>query len=253
MTRASLYDGPFDSKVGWSAAGMGYVVFTENGKIIAIDGGYGDDAERYAFFCKAVIEMLGVIGYYPDILHANDWQTALIPVFKKALYGDTFNNIKSVFTIHNIEYQGVYSMDTFTELFGFSENIRNFVEFNGALNLMKGAIEMTDVLSTVSPSYANEIKHSFFAHGLENIIIKNEQKLCGILNGIDIDYYNPETDPYVFKNYSVSDMSGKAVCKEELQKMIRQEKKSIEKEKAFKKEKTDSDESVFLLLFLLKI
>lgn len=224
----------FNVSVGWrwQYAGVFFYeyqgvkyYFIDNEYYFKRDGniyGFYDDGERFAFFSRAALDTLANLNVYPDVLHLNDWQTAASVIYLKGMYyaDKNYSKIKTVFTIHNIEYQGVYSMDTFTELFGFSENIRNFVEFNGALNLMKGAIEMTDVLSTVSPSYANEIKHSFFAHGLENIIIKNEQKLCGILNGIDIDYYNPETDPYVFKNYSVSDMSGKAVCKQELQKML---------------------------------
>ena len=111
-------------------------------------------------------------------------------------------------------------MDSYEDLFGFSSVMKNFIEFNGCVNLMKGAIEMTDIVSTVSPTYAEEIKSAYFAHGLENIINRNAQKLGGILNGIDIDYYNPETDKCLFKNYSSKDLSGKAVCKSELQKML---------------------------------
>ena len=136
-------------------------------------------------------------------------------------YGDEkFRKIKTVFTIHNIEYQGIYDMFTFGDLFGFPESIKNYVEFNGAVNLMKGAIEMSDIVSTVSPSYAKEIKYSFYAHGLEDIIARNEHKLHGILNGIDVDYYNPKTDKFLFANYSKTDMEGKKICKAELQKML---------------------------------
>ena len=184
--------------------------------------GFYDDGERFAFFSRACLDTIARLDIYPDVLHCNDWQTAGSVIYLKGMYyGDEkFKKTKSVFTIHNIEYQGIFGMDTYGDLFGFPEAIRNFVTFDGAVNLMKGAMEMTDILSTVSPTYAEEIKNSFFAHGLQNIVVRNQHKLYGILNGIDVDYYNPETDKYLFKNYSASDLSGKAVCKEELQKML---------------------------------
>ncbi len=184
--------------------------------------GFYDDGERFAFFSRAALDTIARLNIYPDILHCNDWQTAASIVYLKGMYyGDEkFRKIKSIFTIHNIEYQGIFGMETYGDVFGFPESINNFVEFNGSVNLMKAAIEMTDIVSTVSPTYAEEIKNSYFAHGLESIINRNASKLYGILNGIDIDYYNPETDAYLFKNYSVSDLSGKAVCKAELQKML---------------------------------
>ena len=224
----------FNVAVGWRLQYAGVFFYEYQGvKFYFIDNeyyfkregniyGFYDDGERFAFFSRAALDSLSKLNLYPDVLHCNDWQTAASIIYLKGMYyqDENYNKIKSVFTIHNIEYQGVYSMYTFSDLFGFSENLRNVVEFNDALNLMKGAIECTDILTTVSPSYANEIKYSFFAHGLENIIIRNEHKLYGILNGIDVDYYNPEKDEFIFKNYSVSDISGKAVCKQELQKML---------------------------------
>lgn len=184
--------------------------------------GFYDDGERFAFFSRAALDTIARLDIYPDILHCNDWQTAGSIVYLKGMYyGDEkFRNIKSVFTIHNIEYQGIFSPFTYGDVFGFPDSIREFVEFDGCVNLMKAAIEMTDLVSTVSPTYAEEIKSAFFAHRLEGIINSNARKLSGILNGIDVDYYNPETDKYLFKNYSLNDMSGKAVCKSELQKML---------------------------------
>lgn len=184
--------------------------------------GFYDDGERFAFYSRAALDTIERLNIFPQVLHCNDWQSAASIIFLKGMYSgnEKFRKIKTVFTIHNIEYQGVFGMDTFSDVFGFSESIKPFVEYNGALNLMKGAIEMSDIVSTVSPTYANEIKDSFFAHGLENIINRNAWKLHGILNGIDVDYYNPETDKYLFANYSANDLSGKAVCKAELQKML---------------------------------
>ncbi len=184
--------------------------------------GFFDDAERFAFFSKASLDTIARLNIYPDILHCNDWQTACSIIYVKGMYfsDEKFRKIKTIFTIHNIEYQGSFDMNTFEDLFGFSEENKPFIEFNGCVNLMKGAIEMTDILSTVSPTYAKEIKQPFYAHGLENIVVRNEQKLHGILNGIDVDYYNPETDKCLFENYSATDLSGKATCKAELQKIL---------------------------------
>ena len=184
--------------------------------------GFYDDGERFAFFSRAALDTIARLNIYPDVLHCNDWQTAASVIFLKGMYyGDEkFKRIKTIFTIHNIEYQGIFPMDTFESLFGFSSSLKNFVEFDGNVNLMKGAIEMTNIVSTVSPTYAEEIKNAYYAHGLQDIIKRNAWKLVGILNGIDTDYYNPETDKYLFKNYSAKDLSGKAVCKEELQKLL---------------------------------
>lgn len=192
--------------------------FKREGKIY----GFYDDGERFAFFSRASLDLIAHLNIYPDILHCNDWQTAATIIYLKGMYyGDEqFRRIKTVFTIHNIEYQGIFGMDTYADLFGFTDSIKKYVEFNGAVNLMKGAIEMTDYVTTVSPTYATEIKYPFFAHELENIISRNEHKLTGILNGIDLDYYNPETDKYLFANYSVDNLEGKKVCKKELQKML---------------------------------
>ncbi len=216
----------------WQYAGIFYLehegvkfYFIDNEYYFKRDGniyGHYDDGERFAFFSRAALDTIARLDIYPQILHCNDWQTAASIIFLKGMYcGDKkFSEIKTIFTIHNIEYQGIFSMDTFSSLFGFSDSIKDYVEFEGNVNLMKGAIEMTDIVSTVSPTYANEIRYSFFAHGLENIIIRNQHKLCGILNGIDVDYYNPKTDKCLFANYTEKDLSGKAVCKKELQKML---------------------------------
>lgn len=199
--------------------------FIDNEYYFKRDGniyGFYDDGERFAFFSRAVIDTIVKLNIYPDVLHCNDWQTAGSIIYLKGMYYKhaELSKIKTVFTIHNIEYQGIFSMFTFGDVFGFPDSIKNFVEFNGNVNLMKGAIEMSDLVSTVSPTYAEEIKSSFFAHGLEGIINRNSNKLSGILNGIDVDYYNPETDKYIFKNYSTENIEGKKTCKAELQKML---------------------------------
>ena len=184
--------------------------------------GYYDDGERFAFFCRGVMEILSFLNFYPDILHCHDWQAALAALYLKTIYcfRPEYQFIRSVFTIHNIEYQGKYSLDILEDLFGISNRYRYLVEYDRCINLMKGAIECSERFSTVSPTYAGEIKDPYYAHGLDPIIRRNEFKLCGILNGIDVDYYNPKTDKSLFANYDAEDPSNKAICKEELQRML---------------------------------
>ena len=184
--------------------------------------GFYDDGERFAYFSKAALEMMVHLDYYPEILHCHDWQTALSVVYLKTLYANRYgyDHIKALFTIHNIEYQGKYGYDCLGDLFGLPESVKPALDYDGCLNLMKGAIQFSDRFSTVSRMYANEIKNPFFAHGLQYAICENEFKLTGILNGIDETVYNPETDKKLFRNYSADDTSGKAVCKKELQKML---------------------------------
>lgn len=184
--------------------------------------GYYDDGERFAFFCRSVMEILSFINFYPDVLHCHDWQAALAAIYLKTIYcfRPEYQFIRSVFTIHNIEYQGQYSLDILEDLFGISNNFKYLVEYDHCINLMKGAIECSERFSTVSPTYAGEIKNPYYSHGLDSIVRRNEFKLCGILNGIDPDYYNPATDKALFANYSAEKPEKKAICKEELQKML---------------------------------
>ena len=200
------------------------VYFIDNEYYFKRSGLYGfyDDGERFAYFSKAALEMMVHLDYYPEILHCHDWQTALSVVYLKTLYANRYgyDHIKALFTIHNIEYQGKYGYDCLGDLFGLPESVKPALDYDGCLNLMKGAIQFSDRFSTVSRMYANEIKNPFFAHGLQYAICENEFKLTGILNGIDETVYNPETDEKLFRNYSADDTSGKAVCKKELQKML---------------------------------
>lgn len=149
-------------------------------------------------------------------------QAAAAVLYLKTIYcyRPEYRFIRALFTIHNIEYQGKYSLDIFEDLFGISNEYRYLAEYDGCLNLVKGAIECSEKFSTVSPTYAEEIKRAEYAHGLEKIIRKNSFKLSGILNGIDTDFYNPATDPALFANYTANNLANKAVCKAELQKML---------------------------------
>ena len=184
--------------------------------------GYYDDGERFAFFSRAVMEILGFLQFYPDVLHCHDWQSALAAIYLKTIYCHRreYSLIRAVFTIHNIEYQGKYSLDVLEDLFGISDDYRYLLEFDGCANLMKAAIECSETFTTVSPTYAEEIKRAEYAHGLQGEVERNAFKLRGILNGIDVKSYDPATDPALFAPYSAENPAGKAVCKVELQKML---------------------------------
>ena len=184
--------------------------------------GYYDDAERFAFFSRAILEIIPHIDFKPDVIHCNDWQTALTPVYYSTIYANQpgYENIKTVFTIHNIQYQGVYGEELIDNVVGIDHAHRSLVEYDGAVNLMKGGIECANAVTTVSPSYANEILDPWYSHGLDTILRQRCYKLRGILNGIDVENYNPETDKDVFKNYSADNVRGKYVNKKELQKLL---------------------------------
>lgn len=184
--------------------------------------GYYDDGERFAFFSRAVLEIMPFLNFYPDVMHCHDWQAALAAIYLKTNYcfREEYQFIRALFTIHNIEYQGQYSLDLLGDLFDIYGAYQHIVEYGNCINLMKGAIECCEKFSTVSPKYAEEIKNPYYAHGLDPIIRRNEFKLTGILNGIDDKGYNCALDNHLFANFTPEDFSGKAVCKSELQKML---------------------------------
>ena len=179
-----------------------------------------DDAERFAFFSRAVVEYMLSSGNIPDILHANDWQTASTVIYLKTEYAhiEAFQKIKTVYTIHNIEYQGKYNPYILGDIFGIDVKYKSILEFDGCLNLMKGAIVTADYVTTVSPNYANELEHDFFAFGLSPIIKAAKSKMSGVINGIDYEYFSPETGGDIYESYRVSNYkSGKARNKAALQ------------------------------------
>ena len=184
--------------------------------------GFYDDAERFVFFSKAILEMLTKIDYAPDIINCNDWQTAMVPVFLNVYYRsiEKFRGIRTVFTIHNIAYQGKYGMEIATDIAGLPDYALPIVEYDHNVNMMKGAIDQSDVVSTVSPTYAEEILDSWFGFGLDRILREKRYKLCGILNGIDVKSYDPATDPEIYKNYTVKTAKDKGINKAELQKQM---------------------------------
>ncbi len=173
--------------------------------------GHYDDAERFAFFSRAVLEMLPHVDFKPDIIHCNDWQSALSVVFFSTMYVHDlwYNSIKTVFTIHNIQYQGTYGKELIGDVLGINPGDEQILDYDGDVNFMKAAIECADAVTTVSPSYANEILDPWYSHGLDTILKARSYKLHGILNGIDVENYNPETDENIFANYSAEDYSNK--------------------------------------------
>ena len=184
--------------------------------------GQFDDAERFAFFSRAVLEVVKVIDYAPDIIHCNDWQTSLIPVYLRLFYQgeEKLRNVKTLFTIHNIQYQGKFGREILEDVFGIPSDQANLVEYDGCINLMKGGIECAHAVSTVSPTYAKEILDPWYSHDLDGILRKRAWKLSGIVNGIDTEVYDPANDPAIFAPYSAEDPAGKAVNKAELQKRL---------------------------------
>lgn len=181
--------------------------------------GHYDDGERFAFFSRAVLEVLAHLDFKPDIVHCNDWQTALIPIYRTTLYAHTpgFENLKTVLTIHNIQYQGVYGRELLGDVLGLTQEDYSLLENDGAVNLMKGGIECADMVTTVSPTYADEILDPWFSHGLDSILRLRSYKLRGILNGIDEDRYNPETDTHIAAKYSADNPKNKSKNKAALQ------------------------------------
>ncbi|NLW73651.1 MAG: glycogen synthase GlgA [Clostridiales bacterium] len=198
--------------------------FIDNEYYFKRDALYGhyDDGERFAFFCMATMELIRHLEFWPDIIHAHDWQGGLSIVYKNLLYRGSgeYDRIKTVYTIHNIEYQGQFDHAILGDVFALGNEYHELLDYHGRLNLMKAAICCADRVTTVSPRYAGEIRTPEYGRGLEYILNENPEKLCGILNGIDYDYYNPETDPALAVNYSWKKIEGKYKNKAMLQKEL---------------------------------
>ncbi len=218
--------------VSYAAFGKGAkVYFIENEKYFNRDNLYGDKAgdypdnlDRFSFYCRKALELFKDVNFKPDIVHVHDWQASLIPLYLKALYtGKSFyKDIKTVLTIHNIGYQGLFPKEEFVKL-GLDWSIFNIemLEFYGRVNLLKGGIVFSDVINTVSRTYSQEIQTKEFGFGLEGALIKRRDALFGILNGLDYSIWNPETDTYIAKNFSIQTIADKAGNKDDLQKFCK--------------------------------
>ncbi|MDY6180069.1 MAG: glycogen/starch synthase [Candidatus Faecousia sp.] len=184
---------------------------------------YGDldDGERFAFFSRACLDAMIALNFIPNVIQCNDWQTALIPTYLKAMYRGAFPETRCMYTIHNIEYQGWAHADFFDEVLGLPWEYRGTLDMGGAVNMMKGAIETADLVTTVSETYARELMYPYYAHGLDGILAGYSWKLTGITNGIDTNTFNPETDPALPAHFnSGSFVEGKAACKAALQEEV---------------------------------
>lgn len=184
--------------------------------------GYYDDAERFAFFNRAVLELMPYMDFKPNILHSNDWHTALVPIYYNQFYKTTegYEDIKNIITIHNIEYQGKYDGFLLEDVFGISGYQYFTLEWGGCVNLMYGAIAYSDMVTTVSETYAQELRTAEHACGLQDAIDRYANKLTGIVNGIDTEVYDPETAPALFAHYSAENPSMKAENKRGLQSLL---------------------------------
>lgn len=183
--------------------------------------GHGDDGERYAFFSQACLDAMAALAFYPDVIHCNDWQTALVPVLLRARYHTLFPYCKCVFTIHNIAYQGWAEPAFLEDVLALDRAHWGVLEHQGAVNFMKGAIETAHLVTTVSETYAKELMYPYYAQGLHDVLANAGSKLIGITNGIDTHTFDPETDPALPENYNATTFTeGKALCKAALQKEV---------------------------------
>ena len=226
----------FDVSLGWRQQYCGVLRLKnrkDNVKVYFLDSDYYfgarpgaiygdlDDGERFAFFSRACLDSLERIGFIPDVIQCNDWQTALVPTYLSAMYRDRFPKTRCMYTIHNIEYQGWAHAGFFDDVLGLPWDYRGTMDMIGAVNMMKGAIETADLVTTVSETYARELMYPYYAHGLDRVITNASWKLTGITNGIDLDTFDPATDRNLPACYNADTFAqGKAACKKALQKEV---------------------------------
>ena len=200
--------------------------FVDNEEYFNREGfyGYDDDAERFSFFSRAVLDLLPAMDFWPDVIHTNDWHAGLVNVFLKLEHmGDArYERIKTVYTIHNLKYQGVFPKDVMPDVLGLDWKYFNNgdLEFYDAVNFMKGGIIYADAITTVSKTYAKEIQYPYFGEHLDGLLRSREQDLSGIVNGIDYSVYNPRTDKYIFETYDEESLDRKLDNKIALQKSL---------------------------------
>jgi starch synthase len=219
-----------DIGLGWRRKYMGIQTMVHEGMryyFIDNEDYFGDDvykggdaeAEQYLYFCRAALAALPFIEFKPDILHCNDWHTGMIPMLLRTQLGLTdLGHIRTVFTIHNIKFQGAMGFKLMQDVLSIPKRYYTpeFIEANGAANMMKAALVFADRITTVSPTYAQEIMHPFFGMGMEGILRARHAELTGILNGIDPDDFDPESDPVLPARFDAEHLAGKRECKKAL-------------------------------------
>ncbi len=226
----------FEVDLGWRKQYCGIEALEKDGVIYYfIDNKYyfgrsyvygmgGDEYERYGFFDRACLNALPLLDFAPDILHAHDWQAGMIPALLKIQYQHLpfYADMKVVFTIHNLQYQGIFGIPEVQDVLGLGDSLftDDKLECYGCANFMKAALVYSDEITTVSPSYAEEIQTAYYGERMDGLLRAKRAHLSGVLNGIDIGEYDPANDPLIPAKYTVHDMSGKAVCKAELQKEL---------------------------------
>ena len=228
-----VYDGELE--VAWRSKYIGLdklvlenvtYYFVDNQEYFNREGfyGYDDDAERFSFFSRAVLNLLPAMDFWPDVIHTNDWHAGLVNVFLKLehMEDERYQNIKTLYTIHNLKYQGVFPKDIMPDVLGLDWKYFNNgdLEFFDAVNFMKGGIIYADYVSTVSKTYAKEIQYEYFGEHLDGLLRSRKDDLFGIVNGIDYDVYNPMTDKNLFETYDVDSPDRKRDNKVALQKLL---------------------------------
>jgi starch synthase len=188
---------------------------------------YPDNLDRFAFFCRTIMDLVATLareGWIPDVLHAHDWQTSLCSVYRRTLYAGhpAFLDLRCLLTVHNLGYQGLFPASEYPKI-GLPSDMFTpaGLEFYGSLNVLKGGLIYSDFLTTVSPTYSREIQTPQLGFGLEGVIAERRDRLAGVVNGIDVEVWNPSTDPHLPARYSASDLSGKGVCKADLQREMK--------------------------------
>ena len=223
----------FEVQLGWRRQYCGIEMLEKDGvKWYFMDNKYyfgrpyiygmgGDEYERFGFFCRGVLNMLPLIDFQPDVIHAHDWQSGMIPALLKIQYAHLpfYANMKTVFTIHNLQYQGIFGIREVQDILGLGDSLwtEDKLECFGCANFLKAALVYADKITTVSPSYAEEIQTAYYGERLDGLLRARNRDLSGVLNGIDMNEYNPETDPKIAQNYSFEHLEGKAACKQALQ------------------------------------
>lgn len=199
--------------------------FVDNEFYFGFSGVYTEmgpfEAERYSFFCRAVLEVIGHLNLFPDVLHCHDWQSGMIPFLLRAQYSfnPAYARIRCVYTIHNLKFQGIFSWPLVEGMLFIDARYNNpeCLEFNHDINFMKGGIVFSDLVTTVSPTYSYEIQTGFFGENLDGLLRSRAQKLFGVVNGLDMQEYNPQLDGLIPAHFSADDLAGKAECKRSLQ------------------------------------
>ena len=223
----------FEVDLGWRKQYCGIESLEYNGVIFYfVDNKYyfgrsyiygmgGDEHERFGFFCRGVLNALPLLGFQPDIIHANDWQSGMIPALLRIQYGELpfFAGIRTVFTIHNLQYQGIFGIKDVQDVLALDDEYftDDKLECYGCANFMKAGLVYADEITTVSPSYAEEIQTAYYGERMDGLLRAKRNHLSGVLNGIDVVEYDPEHDPLIPARYTVDDLSGKAECKRALQ------------------------------------